>query len=188
MTLATRPGNGGELPDAALLVQAFRGIVDPDFAGLCVLDAARSLAICHCRRRIANRAVQVSGASDRYVAACWRVVTEIDNYRTELMRQIDGWVIRRVWCNHDGTSLHTETIGAVIDRLAMEWARADDIVRCTDNDGAGRHTDDRAHTAMWRCAELRDAYNDLAEEIIVGRRRLPLAGPNGGASIPISPG
>uniref|UniRef100_UPI0024572A30 DUF4254 domain-containing protein n=1 Tax=Nocardia abscessus TaxID=120957 RepID=UPI0024572A30 len=46
------------------------------------------------------------------------VIREIERRRVELVMAIDDWVMRSVPQHRLGATLHTETVGAVIDRLA----------------------------------------------------------------------
>jgi hypothetical protein len=66
-----------------------------------------------------------------------------------------------------GATLHTETIGAVIDRLAEASVRAHHALMTLDAN------DDVLHSAWHHLAELADGYDDLVREVLAGRRRLP---------------
>ncbi|WP_280345380.1 DUF4254 domain-containing protein, partial [Nocardia abscessus] len=52
------------------------------------------------------------------------VIREIERRRVELVMAIDDWVMRSVPQHRLGATLHTETVGAVIDRLAESSVRA----------------------------------------------------------------
>jgi hypothetical protein len=94
-------------------------------------------------------------------------VLEIDRRRTELVMAIDDWVARGVPQHRLGATLHTETVGAVIDRLAESSVRAHHALMTLDAQ------DERLHCAWHHLAELADAYDDLVRDIVAGRRRLP---------------
>ncbi|SUB11522.1 DUF4254 domain-containing protein [Nocardia brasiliensis] len=95
------------------------------------------------------------------------VVLEIERRRVELVMAIDDWVARSVPQHRLGATLHTETVGAVIDRLAESSVRAHHALMTLD-----AH-DERLHGAWHHLAELADAYDDLVRDISAGRRRLP---------------
>ncbi|MEC3919309.1 DUF4254 domain-containing protein [Nocardia sp. CDC160] len=93
----------------------------------------------------------------------------IDNRRVELIHNIDRWVARELIQPLGCARLHTETLGAVIDRLAMFTVHANAAL-------TGTH-----EWELWdsweRLAELAVGYDDLKDEISTGRRRLPVAPP-----------
>ncbi len=80
---------------------------------------------------------------------------------------IDDWVTRSVPQHRLGATLHTETVGAVIDRLAESSVRAHHALMTLD-----AH-DEFLHCAWHHLAELADAYDDLVRDVLAGRRRLP---------------
>lgn len=94
-------------------------------------------------------------------------ILEIERRRMELVMAIDDWVMRNVPQNRLGATLHTETIGAVIDRLAEASVRAHHALMTLVSD------DELLHGAWHHLAELTDAYDDLVREVLAGRRRLP---------------
>ncbi len=116
-----------------------------------MLLRARALADLHARRLDANQ-----GA-----------VSDIDESRARLVRDIDRWAERRLPSARGGAYLHTESLGAVIDRLAHLSATAYAALAAD------------AEWDLWfaweRLAELALAYEDLATELTIGRRRLPNA-------------
>ncbi|MET8648721.1 DUF4254 domain-containing protein [Nocardia aurea] len=87
--------------------------------------------------------------------------------RADIIRDIDMWTNHHVPQHLNGSRLHTETIGAVIDKIARAYTRFQTEM--------SRHApgDPRVHGA-WHCvAELVVAYRDLAAEVVRGQRRLP---------------
>ena len=91
---------------------------------------------------------------------------DIDCVRAELVRDIDRWVMTAMPIPHAAATLHTETLGMVIDRLgqfsvAAYAALAQNLPEC------------ELHYAWKRLAELSVAYADLAAEIVARTRRLP---------------
>ncbi|MEV0031896.1 DUF4254 domain-containing protein [Nocardia sp. NPDC050793] len=94
-------------------------------------------------------------------------ILENERRRSELVMAIDDWVARSVPQHRLGATLHTETVGAVIDRLAESSVRAHHALMTLD-----AH-DELLHCAWHHLAELADAYDDLVRDVIAGRRRLP---------------
>lgn len=113
-------------------------------------NEARSLARLHQRRR-------------EHTASA----SEIDDGRAESMARIDSWVAHHIPRPHRNARTHSETVGALIDRMA---AAADRAMHALITDGPSSLT---VHTAWVRLAELEIQYGDLAGEICDGRRRLP---------------
>ncbi|MGY2091087.1 DUF4254 domain-containing protein [Nocardia gipuzkoensis] len=93
--------------------------------------------------------------------------------RAELIIEVDVWVGDRLPIPHPGATLHTETLGAVIDRLAEAQVRAYHLLMSIDP------ADPRVHAAWYRLAELVDGYTDLITEIAQRSRRLPALGDGG---------
>lgn len=95
------------------------------------------------------------------------VMVETDRRRTELVMAIDDWVARTVPQHRVGATLHTETVGAVMDRLAEAAVHAHHALMTLNAD------DDVLHGAWHHLAELADGYDDLVRDVLAGRRRLP---------------
>ncbi|MCU1641239.1 MAG: hypothetical protein JWN03_1514 [Nocardia sp.] len=196
----TGTGFGAELPSPTMLLRAFREPVtdlltdpaDPIRRDREVLEAAHDLVQCHERRHHAHEAAHAAGATPRRVAECSRLAEEIDERRTELVARIDDWVAINI-PHRAGASLHTETLGAVIDRMAAKWvaaqqalgAPAPGVPRAKSTDGRRRHiglrisdsprrADSEAHLQWYRLAELADGYKDLIADVAQHRRRLPV--------------
>ncbi|WP_067566080.1 DUF4254 domain-containing protein [Nocardia acidivorans] len=197
----TGTGYGAELPSPTMLLRAFREPVpallsDPaaDPRTREVLEAAHDLVQCHERRHHTQEAAHAAGATPRRVADCIRTVEQIDARRTDLVARIDEWVAINI-PHRAGASLHTETLGAVIDRMAAKWVAAQQAlgfpppetaprlkltegrVRRRSSPHLGeppRHTDSEAHLQWYRLAELADGYKDLITEVAQHRRRLPV--------------
>ncbi|MGY4102839.1 DUF4254 domain-containing protein [Nocardia sp. R16R-3T] len=140
---------GGEvndpLPTRLQLLQACRGCI----ADHPLLRSARELTVLHERR------LGVAPGS----------TTSIDDDRARLVREIGRWAEIHLPPAHDAVYLHTETLGAVLDRLAQFTAYAYAAL-------AADHQWDLWH-AWDRLAELAVGYEDLATELTIGRRRLP---------------
>lgn len=134
------------LPSKNQLLQACRGT---GFPGHPVLRAAHDLTELH----------------ERLLAAGPDQLLELDSRRTDLVLEIDCWVTAQLPPSHGAARIHTETLGAVIDRLARLTAAAYAALTRP----AGREL-----TSTWEhLAELAVGYEDLASEVCTGRRRLP---------------
>ncbi|MFC8385873.1 DUF4254 domain-containing protein [Nocardia sp. NPDC056952] len=119
---------------------------------------ARDLAVLH-EKRIVGRGGRVD--TDPVV------LREIDCRRSELVLAIDDWVLRSIPQHRLGATLHTETVGAVIDRMAEASVRAHHALMTL------AANDEMLHCAWHHLAELADAYDDLVRDVLAGRRRLP---------------
>ncbi|MFI6999169.1 DUF4254 domain-containing protein [Nocardia sp. NPDC050175] len=163
-----------ELPPPAELLRAFREPDDPNRNRHSVLSAARQLVECHERRNKAIEAAHAPDAAEGRVAACSLLVEDIDGHRAELVGRIDTWVADNVE-HRGGASLHTETLGAVIDRLAAKWIAAQRALRRTPQQRTHPvQVDGEAHLQWCRLAELTDGYRDLITDVTEHRRRLPV--------------
>ncbi|WP_405132883.1 DUF4254 domain-containing protein [Nocardia sp. NBC_01388] len=194
----TGTGFGAELPSPTLLLRAFREPVtdlltdpaDPLRRDREILEAAHDLVQCHERRHHAHAEAHAAEATPRRVAECSRSVEDIDERRTELVARIDDWVAINI-PHRAGASLHTETLGAVIDRMAAKWVAAQQALgtpapeapRAKSADGRRRRSgpretprraDSEAHLQWYRLAELADGYKDLITDVAQHRRRLPV--------------
>lgn len=139
----------GVLPTAPQLLCAFQG---RRFQDRELLRSAHALAELHERR------VQVRDAG---------LLAEIDCRRGELVDDINDWITTEVPQPRSGASLHTESLGAVVDRMARSWVDANQAI---DVDGA---RSDNTHKHWYHLAELVDGYTDLVTDVAGGRRRLP---------------
>ncbi len=164
--------DAAQLPTPSALLRAFLESDHPDPARHRVLDAASGLAHCHDRRcRILEQAHDPA-ASSNGVAACGRLLDDIDNDRVALIARIDDWVAAHVE-HRDGASLHTETLGAVIDRMAAKWVAAQQSLSAQTTT-TPRQREARTHLQWCRLAELTDGYRDLITDVTEHRRRLPV--------------
>ncbi|MFD4460686.1 DUF4254 domain-containing protein [Nocardia sp. NPDC058480] len=149
------PAATGLLPLSDILVRACRG---HRVVGGPLLWFARDLAVLH-EKRIVGRGGRVD--TDPVV------LREIDCRRSELVLAIDDWVLRAIPQHRLGATLHTETVGSVIDRMAEASVRAHHALMTL-----AAH-DEMLHCAWHHLAELADAYDDLVRDVLAGRRRLP---------------
>jgi hypothetical protein len=153
------------LPRSASIIEAFRDTTSRDHPGQHVLDTANDLAAHHQRQWHAEDASRTPDASAEDIAASKQLIDELNARRVALVEQIDQWVAGQIHSRADA-SLHTETLGSVIDRLAIGWVRAKSLMNTND-------ARDRARLALRQLAELADAYDDLIRDVAAGHRRLP---------------
>ncbi|MEU6586341.1 DUF4254 domain-containing protein [Nocardia sp. NPDC046763] len=192
----TGAGFGAELPSPSTLLRAFREPVSSDRRDRDVLESAHELVRCHEHRYRALDTAHATDATPDDVADSTHRVDRIDERRTELVARIDEWVAVNI-PHRAGASLHTETLGAVIDRMAAKWVAAQRALgnaesepvrasKATDGrarrravahriseDRPRRGVDTEAHLQWYRLAELADGYRDLITEVAQHRRRLP---------------
>ncbi|WP_433627199.1 DUF4254 domain-containing protein [Nocardia sp. CA-120079] len=133
------------LPTKGEVLRACRGV---EHAAHPLLRAANELACLH-ERRLAD--------------GCR--TADIDSRRAKLVREINHWAHGHLPPAHGSASVHTETLGAVLDRLARYTATAyAALASATDYD---------LGDAWEALAELAIGYEDLVHELAAGRRRLP---------------
>lgn len=163
-----------ELPSPSALLRAFREPHDPNRPRHRVLDAGRELVECHERRHDALQAAHAPDVSSGCVAGCLQLVDKVDAHRTELVGHIDNWVANNVQ-HRTGASLHTETLGAVIDRMAAKWVAAQHALGMSAPIVPHPLQFDGDAQLQWsRLAELADGYRDLVTDVTEHRRRLPM--------------
>lgn len=88
----------------------------------------------------------------------------------ELAFAVDVWVADHVPIPHSEARMHTETLGAVIARLAEAQVHAYHLLMTINP------ADPAVHAAWYRLAELVDGYTDLTTDIARRARRLPALG------------
>ncbi|MGA6190751.1 DUF4254 domain-containing protein [Nocardia iowensis] len=127
-----------------------------------VLQACRGTAGDHPLLRAAR---ELTALHERRLSAARESTCELDEYRANQVRDVDRWVTAQLPVPHGGAYLHTETVGAILDRLARLTACA--------NAALSHESDWDLWFALERLAELAIAYEDLTHELSSGRRRLP---------------
>jgi Protein of unknown function (DUF4254) len=126
---------------------------------------AATFATVGCWRWAAEDACRAPGVTADEVASLKRRIDALNACRVALVEQIDVWAEGEI--GHVGAGmLHTETLGSVVDRLAVAWVRANNLAAAGDQPFLARRA--------WRqLAELAEAYDGLVTEVAGGRRRLP---------------
>lgn len=152
------------LPRSASIIEAFHNSIS-DYHGQLVLATASDLAGQHMRQWRAEDASRAPDASAEDIAASKRLIDELNIRRVSLVERIDEWTARQIHTRADA-SLHTETLGSVIDRLAIAWVRATNLI----STGGER---ERTRVALRQLTELAAAYDDLIRDLGAGHRRLP---------------
>jgi hypothetical protein len=112
---------------------------------------------------------QLAGEFGTLYQPAWAHTLECWCRRQELKRAVDHWASRHLPPPHPDAKLHTETLGAVIDRLARTQVRAYHLLM-TVEDVAAPHV----HAAWYRLAELVDGYTALADALARRAARLPV--------------
>lgn len=153
------------LPRSASIIEAFRNVGCRDHPHRPVLGIAHDLATHHQRQWEAEDVSRHREASADAVARAKRLIDELNARRVGLVERIDRWVAQEVRARTD-CALHTETLGSVVDRLAIAWIRTNTFIDTGD-------ARDRARLALRQLAELAEAYDDLVRDVAAGRRRLP---------------
>ncbi|WP_051163451.1 DUF4254 domain-containing protein [Nocardia brevicatena] len=87
--------------------------------------------------------------------------------RAALSRQADHWVAEHAPPPHPDAVLHSESLGTVIDRLAVQQVHAFHLLMTAEPSAPD------VHAAWYRLAELIDDYTDLTTAVVRRARRLP---------------
>ncbi|MFF0489774.1 DUF4254 domain-containing protein [Nocardia sp. NPDC004068] len=95
--------------------------------------------------------------------------------RVELVLAVDTWAANHLPVPCGGARMHTESLGAVIDRLARLQVHAYHLLMTVEDLGK----DPQVHAAWYRLAELVEGYTDLNTELSRRSLRLPALGDGG---------
>jgi len=151
------------LPTKSEVLHACRGV---EHTAHPILRAAAELTCLH-ERRLARPSPSATrnGIAPRCSSdhGCHHI--EIDSSRADLVREIDRWVRAHLPPAPGSASVHTETLGTVIDRLAQYTATAYAALASASDFDLGN--------AWESLAELAIGYEDLTADLATGRRRLP---------------
>jgi len=157
------------LPSSAEVVESFESSEPCGRARL--PDLARRLANRHLEQWALEDQSRDQAADDAAVAAAKRSIDRLNTIRVDLIQAIDLWAVTQL----PGSSKampHTETLGSVIDRLAVAWVRSR---RFDERATASGMADERsaANRAALQLRELACAYDHLIRDVQIGSRRLP---------------
>ncbi|QIS08817.1 hypothetical protein [Nocardia arthritidis] len=133
-------------PSRDAILAACRGFPTDDHP---MLDAAGELALLHHRRE---------------QTPLW-AAEELDWHRARLMRDIDLWVVMAAPSPHQDARIHTHTMGQVIDQIAQ----LTNLTYIALAAAPGSLFEDYSV----QLDEAGHAYQDLADELAHGTRRLP---------------
>ncbi|MEU7629074.1 DUF4254 domain-containing protein [Nocardia sp. NPDC049220] len=142
----TQTADDRTIPRKELLLAAFRGLPHGDHP---MLEVAGELAQLHQVREHTP-----AGRS-----------AKLDRRRQQLVRGIDRWITLATPVPRACAPEHTETVGRVVDRLAILTSQA--FV-------ALAYAPEAVFYDTWiQIDELADSYQDLIDDLRVGIRRLP---------------
>lgn len=154
----TTPAATG-LPDVTLLLLAMH---DDAHARLRdshpILTIGGRLGAQHRRQWAAEDLSRNTSASDADVAGAKRMIDYLNGLRAGCVDEIDAWCDNHLPASAVDVPLHTETVGSVVDRLAIASVRAEQLGT------------DRASAQL---VELARAYSVLVTELATGTRRVP---------------
>ncbi|MGM1058370.1 DUF4254 domain-containing protein [Saccharothrix sp. Mg75] len=174
VTATLHPNDALLLPTGHDILRAFgAGHPTDDHPVLVVVTV---LARRHQERAEALRTAHETQAGDAVLAASARVLIDCAHARAPLIEQIDHWAAEAVPEPSTAALLHTETLGRLVDRMALTWARWQQLhagVPASRRVPVGHPT----RTAMDEVAALSNAYDDLLVDLRSGRRRLPTTTP-----------
>jgi len=159
------------LPRSAEIMWAFSSDpTDSPRSSHPVLDAAADLAAGHEEQWAAEDRSRNCGEDDHAVARAKRRIDVLNRARVEIVDRVDAWAEDAV-IGEAAASLHTETLGQLVDRLAVAWVRSRRFAGLAASDPDGR---DDARRALTLLVQLCDAYDDLVRDLRNGGRRLPV--------------
>ncbi|GAB3866025.1 DUF4254 domain-containing protein [Dactylosporangium cerinum] len=134
-----------------------------------MLDAAGELAQHHLAQWQAEDLSRDHRTDDAAVARAKRQIDAMNLMRAELVDRVDSLIDDSLPADPHA-SLHTETLGQLVDRLAVAWVRSRRLAEVAGRDAALRSDARRAMTLL---TQLCDAYDDLLRDLRDDRRRLP---------------
>lgn len=155
------------IPSACTVMRAFSHPTEMRDQHL-VLAVAAKLATEHQMRAHAHHVIHDRHADDHVTAAAARTVAAHDTACAVLVDQIDRWAGTQVGASR-APLLHTESLGQLIDRLAIIWTRSCLVAE----QGTGQTMSVTARVVRRQLSELSAGYDDLIAEVQRGRRRLP---------------
>jgi len=157
------------LPTSSLILDVFRGRPADVHPALAVpLGAAAQMVVHHGDQWAAEMVSRDAAADDHVVAAAKRAIDVLNGLRVDLIGQIDSWVEGVVHIGEE-VPLHTETVGSVVDRLAIAWVRWKRL----DSRDRRESLVVAPSPALRQLTELAAAYDNLVLDVHEGRRRLP---------------
>lgn len=155
------------LPRSAAIIEAFRRGKQAVVGDHPLLTVAAKLAEHHQQWWVAEENDGAGALPDRLPATTNRGNDSSAAQHLRLIDDIDAWTARRV-PRRPKASLHDETLGVLLDRLAIAWVRSNRMIDLATPDDR-----EMARLALRQLAGLAVAYDDLVRDVIVGNRRFP---------------
>lgn len=91
-----------------------------------MLAAGRRLAQRHLEQWAAEDACRDHLENDELVARAKRAIDQMNAERSGVINEIDAWAAQHLTVAADAT-LHTEMLGLLVDRLAVDWIRSQQL-------------------------------------------------------------
>lgn len=126
-----------------------------------IVECGRALAEHHAHQWRAEEVSRLPDVDTRVVGEVKRLIDALNGHRVALVARIEAAVDRMV-ADSPRATLHTETLGSVVDRIAIAWVRAASVQEASDR-----------VVARQQLADLAAAYDGLVGEVLEGTRRLP---------------
>jgi uncharacterized protein DUF4254 len=159
------------LPDGQELLRRFSGLRADESDCCGFVATAKRLYLHHRSQWDAEDEVRGAYTDDRAVAELKRRIDGMNAARVALVEGLDALVAENVAQAAADTPLHTETIGSVIDRLAIA-AIGVEVLRGRCQPGGAEAHRHRFEAAVHQRDELTAAYDTLVREVRTGRRRV----------------
>ncbi len=166
LTLARWPSR---LLSSCQLIRAFECTESPETAS--VLHLAQRLARQHLEQWAVEDDCRDRAGDHHAVAAAKHEIDRLNAARVSVVEAIDAWSAKHLVAP-PSAPLHTETLGSVIDRLAVAWVRARRFEERPAR-SAAREEREVANCALLQLEELGCAFDCLVGEVQAGSRRLP---------------
>lgn len=157
------------LPDGRAIIESFETGAEPDASAL--MGVARQLCRHHLGQWEAEDRARRSRGDATVLAGIKREIDDMNMRRSRLIDEIDDWVAEHVRQAEDAP-LHTETLGSIVDRLAIAWVRRQKL-RAKESGAARPPGSCGSELAARQLAELGQAYDVLLGEVESRQRRIP---------------
>jgi|ERR1043165_1288777 hypothetical protein len=160
------------VPSSGDLLRAFHAVPAGGHIHPLLAEATR-LGRQHRLRAVTLQALTGDHTDDHATAAATRSLLALRHARLELVERVDRWAAAQFLQRPVAAALCTETVGQVVDRLAMDWAwwrLMEDSMSGTSRPVDANVT---SRAELHQVGTLSAAYDDLTRELVDGRRALP---------------